>query len=95
MIIWSANYKKVINNIIMQRTGFVELCGGALFIGFLFCSLSASKLVKKKKACWNISIMEQKMSITEKYWHQQNISNRFKKFSDTVMVISIFQFQQL
>lgn len=39
--------------------------------------------------------MEQKMSIMEKYGHQQNISNRFKKFSDIVMVISIFQFQQL
>lgn len=31
----------------MQRTGFVEICGGALFISFLVCSLSASKLVKK------------------------------------------------
>lgn len=39
--------------------------------------------------------MEQKMSITEKYEHQQNILNHFKTFSDIVMVISIFQFQQL
>lgn len=31
----------------MQITGFVEICGGALFISFLVCSLSASKLVKK------------------------------------------------
>lgn len=31
----------------MERTGFAELCGSALFIGFLFCSLCASKLVKK------------------------------------------------
>lgn len=39
--------------------------------------------------------MEQKMSAMEKYGHQQNISNNFKKFSDIVIVICIFQFQQL
>lgn len=39
--------------------------------------------------------MEQKMTIMEKYRHHQNISNNFKKFSDIVMVIGIFQFQQL
>lgn len=39
--------------------------------------------------------MKQKMSITEKHGHQQNISNRFKKYSDIVVVISVFQFQQL
>lgn len=94
MIIWSASYKKVINDIIMQRAGFAELCGGVLFIGFLFCSLSAPK-VAEKYARWNISIMEQKMSIMEKYGHQQNISNNFKEFSDIVMVIIIFQFQRL
>lgn len=93
MIIWSANYKKVINNIVMQRTGFVEICGGSLFISFLVCSLSGSKWVKN--AHWNVSIMRQKMSITEKHRHQQNISNNFKKISDIVMVISVFQFQQL
>lgn len=81
------------NNIITQSTGFAELCGGALFIVFLFCSLSASKLVKR--AHWNISVLEQKMSIAEKCGYQQNILNHFKKFSDIVMVISIFQFQQL
>lgn len=31
----------------MQKTGFVEICGGALFISVLVGSLSASKLVEK------------------------------------------------
>lgn len=32
----------------MQRTGFVELCGSALFIGFSFCSLSVCFKVSEK-----------------------------------------------